>query len=331
MSETRPIKLLIIAEFDGEISTSEKEYLYNWISKSENNARFYTQIKNLWEVSVSNISELAETTHEWDRFTHRIAAHPKKVEKRFSITGWYRVAAVLAIALLISNLLISNFRTTEPVYFTSIAPQGSISQTVLPDGTLIYLNAGSEIQYEVNTKSKTRDIFIKGEAWFDVERNDEKPFIVHTPFYDVKVLGTQFNIKAYEDEETIVTTLEEGSIQVLSTDKFRLKEKIVLSAGEQLVYNKTNRELYRNQVETSLFTSWKNNKLIFLELSFGDLVKLLERRYGVEIEVIDESLLKGHYTGTIKNESILEIMNIIQHTHPINYEINEQKIVIHKK
>lgn len=331
MQEKRPIKLLIIAELDGEITLQEKEFLYNWISKSESNAQYYTQIKDLWEASLANASELAQTPQEWERFNRRIAAHPKKTELRFSMVSWYRVAAVLVIGLLIANLLITNFKATDPVYFTSVAPKGSVSQTILPDGTMIYLNAGSEIKYDVNTNSKQREVYITGEAWFDVKKDKQRPFVVHTPFYDVKVLGTQFNVKTYKDDETVVTTLEEGSVQVLSSDNLKLKENITLEPGQQLVYNKTKRKLHRTTVDTRLFTSWKDNKLIFLDMEFGELVQLLERKYGVDIVVADKSILNDHFTGTIKNETILEILNIIQHTHPIRYELEGQKVIIQKK
>ncbi len=322
---------MIIAELDGNISVDEKELLYNWIAKSENNLRYYSQIKDLWEASIKDASKIAQTSREWERFTQRVAIQPQDNKWKIKLSLWYRVAAVLVIALLLANLLYQEFKAAEPVYFTSMAPEGSVSQTILPDGTIIFLNAGSEIKYDVNTESKSREVFINGEAWFDVERNEKKPFIVHTPYYDVKVLGTQFNVKTYDEDETVVTTLEEGSIQVLSTENLKLQEDILLEPGEQLIYNKSKRKLNINTVETRLYTSWKDNKLIFLSMPFGDLVKLLERKYGVDIEVLESDILKEHYSGTIKNETILEILNIIEHTHPIRYEIQDQKIIIQKK
>lgn len=332
MQDKRSIKSLIIAELDGEISLEEREKLYQWLSKSESNAKYYTQIKDLWEASLANANEFAQTSREWDRFKNRVAAHPKQEERKLRIINWSRVAAVLVIGLLLANLVAQYLSPEEPVYITSVAPKGSVAQTILPDGTMIYLNAGSEIKYDVNTSSKQREVFINGEAWFDVEHNEKKPFIVHTPYYNVKVLGTQFNVKTYEDEETVVTTLEEGSIQVSSSERIKLKKDIILESGDQLVYNKTNNILsLKSGVDTRLFTSWKDNKLIFIEMSFDALVQLLERKYGVEIEVADKSILESHYSGTIKNETILEILTIIEHTHPISYQIKGQKIIIQKK
>nr|WP_321354702.1 FecR domain-containing protein [uncultured Draconibacterium sp.] len=331
MQDKRPIKSLIIAELDGDISFEEKKLLYNWISKSETNARYYTQIKDIWEASLADASELAQTPREWERLSRRIAGYTKDSSKNIWSSYWPQIAAVLIIGLLITSLSALYFSNSKPIYLTSAAPQGSVAQTILPDGTSIFLNAGSELKYDVNPKSKLREVFINGEAWFNVEQNKKRPFIVHTSFYDVKVLGTKFNVKAYKEEETITTTLEEGLVHIISTNHLRLEEEVTLHPGQQLVFNKNDRNLQLKNVDTRLFTSWRNNQLIFLEMSFGDLVQLLERKYGVEIEVVDESILKEHYTGTIKNESILEILNIIKHTHPIGYDIKGQKIFIHKK
>lgn len=331
MQDKRSIKSLIIAELDGEITIHEKEYLYEWISKSESNSRYYVQIKDLWEASLANVSELAQTSGEWERFNRRIATRPT-IQKRRSIVNWHRVAAILVIGLLVANLVVQNFKSAEPLYYSSVAPEGSVSQTILPDGTMIYLNAGSELKYKVNEDAKKREVFLKGEAWFEVEKNEKKPFIVHTPYYKVQVLGTQFNVKTYEDEDRIITTLEEGAIRILSSENLNLQEDVNLKPGEQLVYIKSERRLlHRKNVNVQLYSSWKDNKLIFLDMSFGELIRLLERKYGVEIVVDDKSILDDHFTGTIKNETILEILNIVQHTHPIKYSLEGQKVIIQKK
>lgn len=242
-----------------------------------------------------------------------------------------RVAAALIIGLVIGVLVTNDFSISEPSYYTVRSQKGSVSQMIMPDGSVVFLNAGSEIKYATNSKNNVREVFLNGEAWFDVEKNEEKPFVVHTPFYNVQVLGTQFNVKAYKEEETITTTLEEGSVLVTSSDNLKLNEDIIIKPGEQLIYNKIKRNIYLKKVETRLYTSWKDNKLIFINTTFEELVRMLERKYGVEIVVLDKSILSEHYTGTIKNETILEILDIIKHTHPILYKIEGQKIIIQKK
>ena len=219
----------------------------------------------------------------------------------------------------------------QPIYCTAIAPEGSISNVILPDNTIIYLNAGSEIRYSVNPKVNDREVFLSGEAWFDVSKDSKRPFTVHTNYFNVSVLGTEFNVKAYDEDKDAIATLEEGAILVTSSSKVKLAENIKLKPGEQLVFNKDAKTVQINEVDTQIYSSWKDNKLIFLKMSLRELVVLLERKYGVNIKILNPEILDYHYSGTIKNESILEILNIIEHTIPIQYEIDDQQIIIKKK
>ena len=158
-----------------------------------------------------------------------------------------------------------------------------------------------------------------------------KPFLVHTPFYDVQVTGTTFNVKAYTVDHDVITTLEEGSVHIKSSDKVQIAEETYLKPGEQLVYDKESKNVQIQQVTTKWFTSWKDNKLVFINMSFKDLRIMLERKYGVEIEIVDQSIIDYHYDGIIKNETILEVLEILKQTLPIQYQIIGQKIVIKKK
>ena len=251
----------------------------------------------------------------------------EKHQKNF-IYPLLRIAAVLVIGLILGVSITTLINKKEPVYYSAISPCGSVSKTILPDSTIIYLNAGSEIKYTIESKDGNREVFLNGEAWFDVQKNIKNPFIVHTPFYDVNVTGTQFNIKAYETDTEIATTLEEGQIILSSSGNYKLGEKVVLSPGDQAVLNKESKELTIKKVNPVWYSSWKDNKLIFVNMELKELIVLLERKYGVEIDVIDDSILDYHYDGTIKNESILEILEIIKETLPINFKIVGQKIEI---
>ena len=132
-----------------------------------------------------------------DKVHHRINLEQDQKPKSRMMKLIYtvsKIAAILIVGLLL-GLSVQYFKKTEPVYFTSIAPKGSVSQMVLPDNTIVYLNAGSQLKYTVESLKGKREVFLDGEAWFDVTKNEKKPFVVHTPFYDVHVLGTQFNVK----------------------------------------------------------------------------------------------------------------------------------------
>ena len=240
-----------------------------------------------------------------------------------------RIAAILFIGLLL-GLSVQYLKKTQPVYYTSIAPKGSISQLVLPDNSIVFLNAGSQLKYSIDGLNGKREVFLEGEAWFDITKNEAKPFVVHTLLYNVNVFGTKFNVKAYKTDEEIVTTLEEGSLQIASSENFKMAENKTLRPGEQLVYNSLKKAIEVKKVETRMFTAWKDNKLIFINMNLKELVVLLERKYGVEIETSD-MILNYHYDGTIKDETILEVLDLLKETLPVKYKIEGQTILITKK
>lgn len=247
------------------------------------------------------------------------------------LNTFIKIAAAVVVGLFIGLYITSIKTNEEPVYYAAHSPRGSVSEMVLPDGSIIFLNSDSRIKYSIDGEKGVREVFLNGEAWFDVEKNKKKPFIVHTPFYNVNVTGTQFNVKAYESDNEVTTTLEEGQVIIYSKENFRLAENITLKPGEQMVLNKDSRELAIKTVNTKWFTSWKDNKLIFVNMDLKDLIVLLERKYGVDIEVKNKAILGLHFDGTLKNESIIEIIEIIKKTLPVNYKIVGQKIEITAK
>ena len=168
-----------------------------------------------------------------------------KSQKRY-LSNFIKVAvAAVFIGLFIGLYFSLKNRVQEPVYYAAHSPYGSVSEVVLPDGSIIFLNSGSRIKYSIDGKKGIREVFLNGEAWFDVAKNRKKPFIVHTPFYDVNVTGTQFNIKAYDTDKYLITTLEEGKVIIQSTDNFRLVKNITLKPGEQVVLDKDLRAIVR--------------------------------------------------------------------------------------
>jgi ferric-dicitrate binding protein FerR (iron transport regulator) len=244
---------------------------------------------------------------------------------------WISAAAIVAAGLIISGIINSQNRQDKDLFMTSITPAGSISQMVLPDSTVIFMNAASAIKYNPALYRDKREVFLEGEAWFKVSKKQGAGFVVHTPAYDVKVTGTEFNVKAYAEDREVVTTLEEGSVEIASGKSLKLKEPAYLKPGDQLTYSMDKNTITKKNVEATIYSAWKDNKLIFINKSLGELFVILERRYGVKFEVKDTDLLKYHYDGTLKNEKITEILEILNHTLPINYRIENQIIIIEKK
>lgn len=335
MKYEKSINHLIEQYMKGEATREELEDIFSLFEAPSEKLNLKNVIYDAWQKETGFdlqpepefLSEILDKVHKQIGIKNDIRQNHKKIRKIIRTVS--KVAAILLIGIL-AGFFMHRLDVPNPVYYTSIAPKGSISQMILPDSTIVFLNAGSEIKYTINNRNRHRDVFLDGEAWFEVTKNKEKPFIVHTPFYNVKVHGTKFNVKAYKSEQEILTTLEEGSVEVVSGN-LKIKENTFLKPGEQLAYNAKDNTLKISNVETRLFSSWKDNKLIFINMNLRELIVLLERKFGVDIEVADNIVLDYHYDGTIKDETILEVLDLLKETLPIRYKIDGQKVIIQNK
>lgn len=229
---------------------------------------------------------------------------------------------------------------------------GSKTHLVMPDGTLVWLNAGSRLTYDRNFGAAYREVTLTGEAFFDVARNAERPFVIHTARIDVKVLGTRFNVKSYPTDRTTEATLIRGSIEVSIKD--RPSEKIILKPNEKLVVANDDSTLHRNvhshhavNGDESLVsirkptyetvtgaiieTSWVDNKLVFQDEEFSELAARMERWYGVEIRFDNFRLEAWRFTGTFQNETIQQALEALKLTANFYYKIDGSKITIYEK
>ena len=179
-----------------------------------------------------------------------------------------RYAAFLTIPLLLSSLILGYLHwggtDAEEKYAEVIAATGSVIRYELPDHSVVWLNSGSTLRYPTVFRKDNRNVELKGEAYFEVQADQERPFYVNTPEgLSVYVYGTKFNVNAYEDDSSIETVLEKGKVNVISPDG---KTIVQLAPGERLLYNKLDRKLTKSKVDVYEKVAWKGGKLIFLSL-----------------------------------------------------------------
>ena len=320
----------------GECTREELQYAISLFKDPKMELKIETILEMIWrkdQYLETKQHETKDLTAVLDRIHQEIKPELFEIRRRKSrriVINFARIAAVLIIGI-VTGLLFNKFNSEDSLSYSFLAPRGSISQMVLPDSTIVYLNSDSKLSYTHDGSNHYRELFLEGEAWFQVAENKKKPFVVHTGIYDVKVIGTEFNIKAYKGEKEVVTTLVKGSVIVPSTNSFKMERDKTLAPGEQLVYNREKKTISKTNVETKYYTSWKDNKLVFINMNLGDLVLLLERKYGIDINIRDKSLLTYHYDGTIKNEDVMDIMELLKVTLPIQYKVVDQTIEISKK
>lgn len=212
-------------------------------------------------------------------------------------------------------------------------PYGKKFELELSDGTIVYVNSGSVLRYPTSfAAGNNRQVSLKGEAFFKVAEDKEHPFIVNSGSVNVRVLGTEFNVSAYNEDLETSTVLVSGSVELydsLSVDKQQTNVKLV--PGEMGTWSKEQHSFKTDKVDTSLYTSWVQGKLIFRDMPFKQIRKQLERRYNVTIVNTDTALDNNTFSANFEEESIEEILEILDRTYGIEYSIKENQIIIKKQ
>lgn len=236
-----------------------------------------------------------------------------------------RYAAFLAVPLLLTSLVLGYLYFQKPElaekYAEVTAATGSVIRYELPDHSVVWLNSGSTLRYPTVFRSDNRNVELNGEAYFEVEADNERPFYVNTRHgLTVYVYGTRFNVTAYEDDSNIEAVLEKGKVNVISPDR---KTIIQLAPGEQLLYNKQSQKLIKNKVDIYEKVAWKDGKLIFRNASLDDIFKRLSRHFNVDIQFNNKSGKEYKYRATFRNETLPQILDYLARSAALKWKTEE--------
>ncbi|HEX7846975.1 MAG TPA: FecR family protein, partial [Chitinophagaceae bacterium] len=262
------------------------------------------------------------------------------------------VAASLVIGFMFIPGLISD-KGSRKAHAQNIVStkRGSKSKIELPDGTQVWLNADSRITYDENFHGAQREVSLSGEAFFDVVRDENRPFVIHTPTIDVKVLGTAFNVRSYENEKNTETSLIRGSVEITLV-KSPDKKKIILKPNDKLIVNNHKASFHtdsaivkdrsKNQIpvmtlakinyqqkdSSAIETLWVNNKLAFDGEPLEEIALKIERWFDVKVNIADERMKRDSYTAVFEEENLQQVMATLQMTGKFKYTINKKEVTI---
>lgn len=308
------------------LSPDEFEQFCDLVQSPENTLAFQASLKAEWDkfleeddVQMGNPKLLKKIQQAiYDEETRRL-----KRRTRIYLNG-LRIAAILVFGLILSGIWFFKGKQAakESVITQTVTiPYGAQTQLTLPDGSLVWLNSGSTLSYS-NDFSIKRELELHGEAFFDVVKSDI-PFEVNTDYGSVQVLGTAFDVEAYPDDN-FATTLIRGSVRVSDPAK---NMTVVLSPGEQAQL--LDGRFIKEEVDTRLYTSWKEGKLIFKRESFPGMIKKLERWFNVKFELSGNDFNNLWFTGKIENETLTEVLEMISKAAPVSYSYNaeERKVI----
>lgn len=310
-------------------SEAEKLEFFSSIADDPEKKEEYYHYKNLYFLNSLNTDHYRkEQSENFSKFWHRVqSAKPQRL-----IGQWMRYAAIFILASVLGFMADYVLYPKESedsgdrIEYSS--EKGSVSTIHLNDGSAIWLSSGTKMVIDKNEKGETI-ARLNGEAYFDLIPDPNRKFIVDLGKFQIRDIGTTFNVRAYESEQTISTTLIEGQIDLIKDSG---KSFLTVKPGEFVEYDKTSKEIAVNQQDPSIVTAWKDGKFVFIDQPLSEICLELENWYNVEIQIEDQKLADTRYTSVVKRSTTIEmVLRILSVTDQIHYEIinkNEGKDII---
>ena len=309
-------KDLLYNFYKGKVSIEEGQRVKAWVEASDENERTFYRERKIFDALMLN-NPLPVKKIPFFNFTHN-----KRIE-------WLKIAMTVILTFLLSYFYQEYKAGLDSVAMSTISvPEGQRTNVTLPDGSNVWLNACTTIQYPTSFNSRERFVILKGEAYFDVKKNKSRPFIVHTDAYSIEVLGTKFNVDAYPETEKFETTLMHGSVKV--TLKADSSQTVILKPDHKLSLEKG--RFVMTKVEDYNPYRWKEGLICFSDESFPNIMKDFEKYYGVKIVIENKNVLQINFTGKFRQtDGIDYALRILQKNIDFQYEKDNEKQIIYIK
>lgn len=334
--ENKHIDELIANYLTEGLDKNALDELKTWIAASAENQQYFIRQREIWFSAVSReAASVYDKDKAFENFRNRVESQ-KEIQstsrRGFSLSALWRYAAVVAIIIAVGCISYWQGEVNVKDTFADIsveAPLGSKTKLYLPDGTLVWLNAGSRMTYSQGFGVDNRKVELEGEGYFEVKRNEKIPFFVKTKDLQLQVLGTKFNFRDYPEDHEVVVSLLEGKVGL--NNLLREEKEAVLSPDERAVLNKANGLLTVESVTASNASQWTDGYLFFDEELLPDIAKELERSYNVKIHIANDSLKTFHFYGNFvrREQNIQEVLEALASTEKMQYKIEERNITIY--
>lgn len=329
------LKITIVNFLSGRWNECDSLLLKSWLEESEENSRLFRQFVELWEADKIIRRENEFNVDEaWTKLESQIDT-PKGILKQlpWSLKKMLQYAAILIFVLFLggkvgtyfSNQADKRFAATNLIEYS--VPYGSKTSLRLPDGSQVRLNAGTTIKYNQGYGVWNRNIQLSGEAFFEVSKNKKLPFIVDAKNILVQALGTKFNVKAYPEEKIVETTLLEGSVKLNNSQNSRA-QSVVLEPNQKALIDPADNHFMVSAISSTNDLLWISDKWVVKNTKLDALAKLLMRRYNIYIKFDDDRIKNYEFGGTIKDETLEQVLAALTYSAPIKYKINNNEVTL---
>lgn len=315
---------LILKYIRKEASEEERSDLEKWMNEDPSNRELFTEIKSTWDISGKLEKSIQiDKPAAWQSIQSKIkeeSAVRRETAKVFNMPWLVRIAAVLVIALFATWLFLDSDK--KEILLTTTGTEKKL--ILLSDCTRVFLNGNSSLTYPKEFESNERMVTLDGEAFFEVTKNAKKPFVIKNKNFDVKVLGTSFNVSAYEKDTDVVVTVASGTVSFNGQEG----DAVVLVKDETGVLNKSKGRVNKMLNPDLNFLSWKTKKIEFRNTAFKEVCETLKKYFSVEIEIKDERILKCKFTGYFENPSLEQILSVLEKTLDVKAYLNNKQVVV---
>jgi ferric-dicitrate binding protein FerR (iron transport regulator) len=316
---------LLAKNLNNEADSREKLLVENCIGQSVENQKEMKNCQNMLE-EVDNFykSKSFDSKMAWNSVHSKINPVQLKVlqhkqQRKEKITQFYKYAAILIVAILLGSVgYYIGYKNQIPLVFNQIvsAENQVLNEYILPDGSIVALNSDSKLEFPKQFASDVREVTITGEAFFDVEPNPEKPFVINARGTQIRVLGTSFNVRAYPNTETVEVVVKTGKVQVIQKNNEELTEKqeVILIPGEKGTLFYESKILEKSENMDVNFLAWKTNDIIFIETPLSEVIKCLEKVYHIEVDVKEPELEELKLTAHFDKKPIDFVLDVVRLT-----------------
>lgn len=330
--ERNKINEWIVDYLGGALDGDSLEMLKAWLAASPENRAYFRQQKEIWDASGQK--QKYDKDLAFQRFQTRVAKDCTVAAKWRNYIPYVGYGVAVLLLLIVCSVFFywegrANYKEAMNEVVVEV-PIGSRSKMFLPDGTAVWLNAGSRMVYSQDFGVDDRNVLLEGEGYFEVMKNKTLPFVVRSKDLQVRVVGTKFNFRDYPSDKEVVVTLEEGKICL--NNLLRKGKETSLSPNERVCLDKKSGRMMVENVTAANALQWTHGYLFFDEELLPDIVKQLERSYNVQITIADKSLEEFRFYGNFvrQEQSIKDVLDVLSSTGNIRYTISDRDIVLYK-
>jgi ferric-dicitrate binding protein FerR (iron transport regulator) len=320
---------IIVKHLNNEATAPEKQELEAWLKEDMANAALFEEIKLSWEKSGETLpDDDFDVASGWESVQEKI----KQEDNVIPITGrnsglkWVlRIAAVLVISLFSLWYYTNSNAVPEQMIAQT---QGSSQEVTLPDGSKVWLNANSKLTYPKEFNGNTREVKLEGEAFFDVIKDPSQPFIIGNKDFEVKVLGTSFNVMGYANSNEVLVTVVTGTVAFKATTG---SQQVILTKDEIGTLNKTDHNVSESSNNDFNFMAWKTRKLRFNNQSIKQVCDALNKHFSIDVIVEDKTIYNCKFTGSFDDAKLQDVLKTMEAALNIKVQTNQNRVTISGK